>query len=88
MPKTKTKRGRAADRRRIARGQPYEVNYFARKHGLTAAEAREISRLAAVETRQPNWPRKKALKAQYQYKEAQRMRSRQGFFCCLSRQFG
>ena len=40
MPKTK--RGRAADRRRIARGQPYEVNYFARKHGLTAAEAREI----------------------------------------------
>ena len=59
MPKTK--RGRAADRRRIARGQPYEVNYFARKHGLTAAEAREISRLAAVETRQPNWPIKKAL---------------------------
>jgi hypothetical protein len=46
MPKTKTKRGRAADRRRIARGQPYEVNYFARKHGLTAAEAREIIKQA------------------------------------------
>jgi Protein of unknown function (DUF3606) len=46
MPKTKTKRGRAADRRRIARGQAYEVNYFARKHGLTAAEAREIIKQA------------------------------------------
>jgi Protein of unknown function (DUF3606) len=46
MPKTKTKRGRAADRRRIASGQPYEVNYFARKHGLTAAEAREIIKQA------------------------------------------
>ena len=33
MPKTKTKRGRAADRRRIALGQAYEVSYFARKHG-------------------------------------------------------
>jgi Protein of unknown function (DUF3606) len=42
MPKTKTKRGRAADRRRLALGQAYEVSYFARKHGLTAAEARRI----------------------------------------------
>jgi hypothetical protein len=42
MPKTKTKRGRAADRRRIAGGQAYEVSYFARKHGLSAAEARDI----------------------------------------------
>ena len=46
MPKTKTKRGRAADRRRIALGQAYEVSYFARKHGLTAAEARDIIKQA------------------------------------------
>lgn len=34
----KSKRGKS-DRSRIASGQPYEVAYFARKHGLTAAEA-------------------------------------------------
>ena len=36
------KRGRAADQRRIALSQAYEVSYFARKHGLTAADARKI----------------------------------------------
>jgi len=36
----------AADRRRIAGGQAYEVSYFARKHGLTAAEARDIIKQA------------------------------------------
>jgi hypothetical protein len=46
MPKTKTNRGRAADRRRIATGQAYEVSYFARKRGLTAAEARDIIKQA------------------------------------------
>lgn len=35
------KRG-ASDRRRVAAGQGYEVSYFARKHGLTTAKAREI----------------------------------------------
>jgi len=41
MADAKSKRG-AADRRRIARGQAYEVSYFARKHGLTAEQARKI----------------------------------------------
>ncbi|AOH83846.1 hypothetical protein AWL63_07585 [Sphingomonas panacis] len=35
------KRG-AADRRRVAAGQPYEVAYFARKHKISTAEARDI----------------------------------------------
>lgn len=37
----KRKRGKA-DRSRVAAGEPYEVAYFARKHGLSAAEARAI----------------------------------------------
>lgn len=37
----KSKRG-GADRSRVASGEPYEVNYFARKHGIKAAEARAI----------------------------------------------
>lgn len=37
----KSKRG-GADRSRVAGGEPYEVNYFARKHGITADEARDI----------------------------------------------
>ena len=37
--KTKTDDG---DRRRVAGNQGYEVTYFARKHGITAKEAREI----------------------------------------------
>jgi hypothetical protein len=30
------------DRRRVAKGEAYEVSYFARKHGLTAGQTREI----------------------------------------------
>jgi hypothetical protein len=41
----KAKRG-GADRRRVAAGQPYEVSYFARKHGLSAADARAIIKQA------------------------------------------
>jgi Protein of unknown function (DUF3606) len=41
MADDKSKRG-GADRRRVARGQAYEVSYFARKHGLTAGQARKI----------------------------------------------
>jgi len=37
----KSKRGRP-DRSRVAAGEPYEVQYFARKHGIKAAEARAI----------------------------------------------
>ncbi|MDX0597145.1 DUF3606 domain-containing protein [Sinorhizobium medicae] len=36
--KTKT----AADRRLVAGTQEYEVSYFAKKHGITAADARRI----------------------------------------------
>jgi len=41
MPDDKSKRG-ASDRRRIAAGQPYEVSYFARKHGLSREQALSI----------------------------------------------
>jgi len=39
MPDDKTKTG-GADRKRVAQHQPYEVNFFAKKHGLSTAEAR------------------------------------------------
>jgi hypothetical protein len=42
MRKPKTTRGRAQDRRLVAGGQGYEVNYFATKHGITREQAREI----------------------------------------------
>jgi hypothetical protein len=41
MADNKTKRG-GGDRRRIAAGQPYEVSYFRRKHGLSLEDARRI----------------------------------------------
>lgn len=41
MPDDKTKRG-AADRRKVAGGEAYEVAYFARKHGITADQARAL----------------------------------------------
>lgn len=37
----KRKRG-GPDRARVAAGEPYEVRYFARKHGISSAVAREI----------------------------------------------
>ncbi len=45
MPDDKSKRG-AADRSRVAAGEPYEVNYFARKHGLSREEAQKIIKQA------------------------------------------
>ena len=42
MKKSKTTRGRTQDRRLVAGGQGYEVNYFATKHGITREQAREI----------------------------------------------
>ena len=42
MRTPKTKRGAAQDRRQVAAGQSYEVNYFATKHGITRAQAREL----------------------------------------------
>lgn len=41
MADDKSKRG-GGDRNRVAAGQGYEVNYFARKHGISSAKAREI----------------------------------------------
>jgi len=43
MPDDPAKRG-AADRRRVATDQGYELRYFARKHGLTTAQANELIR--------------------------------------------
>ena len=40
-PADKARRGKQ-DRARVAAGQPYEVSYFARKHGLSVTEARAI----------------------------------------------
>jgi len=47
------KRG-AADRRRVAAGQPYEVAYFARKHKISTAEARDIIREAGSDRNAAN----------------------------------
>jgi hypothetical protein len=42
MADEKTTRGRNQDRDRVAGGQEYEVEYFARKHGITADQARQL----------------------------------------------
>ncbi|MDF0489642.1 DUF3606 domain-containing protein [Sphingomonas sp. H39-1-10] len=49
----KSKRG-AADRRRVAANQPYEVSYFARKHKISTAEARDIIRKAGPDRKAAN----------------------------------
>lgn len=41
MADDKLKRG-GADRRQVAGGEGYEVNYFARKHGITKDQARSL----------------------------------------------
>jgi hypothetical protein len=41
MTDDKTNRG-AADRSRVAGGEGYEVDYFARKHGISTEQAREL----------------------------------------------
>ena len=42
MKKARTGRGIAQDRRKVAAGQGYEVNYFATKHGITREQARDL----------------------------------------------
>jgi Protein of unknown function (DUF3606) len=42
MADEKSTRGRNQDRDRVAGGQKYEVEYFARKHGITAEQARQL----------------------------------------------
>jgi hypothetical protein len=41
MADDKTKRG-AQDRAKAAAGQGYEVDYFAKKHGISAEQARSL----------------------------------------------
>ena len=41
MADDKSKRG-GMDRKRVAAGQGYEVTYFARKHGISAQQARDL----------------------------------------------
>jgi hypothetical protein len=41
MADNKSKRGKA-DRRKVAGGEGYEVSYFARKHGITADQAKTL----------------------------------------------
>lgn len=41
MADDKSKLG-GADRRRVAAGEGYEVNYFARKHGITKQQAEDL----------------------------------------------
>jgi hypothetical protein len=41
MADSKSKRG-AADRRTVSKSQGYELSYFARKHGITADQARKL----------------------------------------------
>jgi hypothetical protein len=43
MADNTSKRG-AGDRNRVAAGQGYELRYFARKHGLTTAQANDLIR--------------------------------------------
>jgi hypothetical protein len=41
MPDDKSKRGEA-DRSKVAGGEAYEVDYFARKHGITSQQAQDL----------------------------------------------
>ena len=41
MADDKTKRG-GADRGRVAAGEGYEVNYFAKKHGISRDQAQDL----------------------------------------------
>jgi hypothetical protein len=43
MSDDKTNRG-AQDRARVAGDEPYEIEYFARKHGITVEQARQLIR--------------------------------------------
>jgi Protein of unknown function (DUF3606) len=42
MAEERTTRGRSQDRGRVAGGEGYEVEYFARKHGITPEQARQL----------------------------------------------
>jgi hypothetical protein len=42
MKSPRTKRSIAQDRRKVAAGQGYEVNYFATKHDISRQQARDL----------------------------------------------
>jgi hypothetical protein len=66
MSDDKKKRG-GQDRGRVAAEEPYEVNYFAKKHGLSAQQAREI-----IEKHGPNRNKLNAAAARVKGKRGQR----------------
>jgi len=41
MADDKSKRG-AADRNRVSASEPYEIEYFAKKHGISTEDAKRI----------------------------------------------
>lgn len=53
MADNKSKRG-GADRRRVAAGEGYEVNYFARKHGITKQQAEDLIKKVGNDREQLN----------------------------------
>jgi hypothetical protein len=53
MADDKTSRG-PRDRKRVARGQPYEVSYFARKHGLSRDQARGLIQRVGIDRQKLN----------------------------------
>lgn len=59
MADDKTKRG-ATDRRRVAADEPYEVGYFARKHGITREKAEAIIKRTGGNREKANAAAKKA----------------------------
>lgn len=58
-PTARPKRG-GADRRRVAAGQPYEVGYFARKHGLSREQAEKIIKQTGGDREKANAAAQKA----------------------------
>lgn len=57
MPDDKSNRG-AADRQRVASEQPYEVSYFAARHGISIddAPARYLKTPARAGKKRTSWP--------------------------------
>jgi hypothetical protein len=61
MPDNKRSVGR--DRGRVAAGQPYELSYFRKKHGLSIEQARDIIKKAGNDRDKANALAKKVKKA-------------------------
>ncbi|MDG4881937.1 DUF3606 domain-containing protein [Mesorhizobium sp. WSM4884] len=48
MADNKSRRG-AADRRQVSGGEGYEVNYFARKHGISREQAEALIKRVGID---------------------------------------